>query len=144
MRQPDRAVVLITHDMDLAAALCDRLAVMLNCRIARLDSLEVIFRRRKTCCGQRVSHHRQCRCSRIGSTAMRETNFLRRLNPLTKLALAVAYIVTASLVFDPIFQLSVIAATLMLTHLIIERIGPLELAKVMSRPLPSSASGISG
>jgi energy-coupling factor transporter ATP-binding protein EcfA2 len=44
MRQPDRAVVLITHDMDLAAALCDRLAVMLNGRIARLDSLEAIFR----------------------------------------------------------------------------------------------------
>jgi energy-coupling factor transport system permease protein len=61
---------------------------------------------------------------------MRETNFLRRLNPLTKLALAVAYIVTASLVFDPSFQLSIIAATL-IPLIIIERIGPLELTKVM-------------
>jgi energy-coupling factor transporter ATP-binding protein EcfA2 len=47
LRQPDRAVVLITHDMDLAAALCDRLAVMANGRIMRLASPAAIFRDRR-------------------------------------------------------------------------------------------------
>ncbi len=43
LRQSGRGVVLITHDMDLAAALCDRLAVMSRGRLLKVDRSEVIF-----------------------------------------------------------------------------------------------------
>jgi energy-coupling factor transport system permease protein len=61
---------------------------------------------------------------------MGEKSFFCRLNPLTKLAAALAYIAAATFVFDPAFQLAVIVATLG-PLLIIERIGPVELAKTM-------------
>jgi len=43
LRQSGRGIVLITHDMDLAAALCDRLAVMSAGRLLRVDRSEAIF-----------------------------------------------------------------------------------------------------
>ena len=43
LRQSGRGVVLITHDMDLAAALCDRLAVMSRGRLLKVDRSEAIF-----------------------------------------------------------------------------------------------------
>ena len=43
LRQSGRGIVLITHDMDLAAALCDRLAVMSRGRLLKLDRREAIF-----------------------------------------------------------------------------------------------------
>jgi energy-coupling factor transport system ATP-binding protein len=43
LRQSGRGIVLITHDMDLAAALCDRLAVMSQGRLLKVDRSEAIF-----------------------------------------------------------------------------------------------------
>jgi energy-coupling factor transporter ATP-binding protein EcfA2 len=43
LRQSGRGIVLITHDMDLAAALCDRLAVMSRGRLLKVDRSEAIF-----------------------------------------------------------------------------------------------------
>ena len=43
LRQSGRGIVLITHDMDLAAALCDRLAVMSRGCLLWVDRSEAIF-----------------------------------------------------------------------------------------------------
>jgi energy-coupling factor transport system ATP-binding protein len=43
LREPDRAIVLITHDMDLAAALCDRVAVMEAGRVVRCGRADTLF-----------------------------------------------------------------------------------------------------
>jgi len=43
LRQSGRAILLITHDMDLAAALCDRLAVMSRGRLLKVDRSDAIF-----------------------------------------------------------------------------------------------------
>jgi len=43
LRQSGRGIVLITHDMDLAAALCDRLAVMSEGRLLKVDGSEAIL-----------------------------------------------------------------------------------------------------
>jgi energy-coupling factor transport system ATP-binding protein len=43
LRQPDRGIVLITHDMDLAAALCDRVAVMDAGRVVRCGRADTLF-----------------------------------------------------------------------------------------------------
>jgi energy-coupling factor transport system ATP-binding protein len=43
LRQPDRAIVLISHDMDLAAALCDRIAVMDAGRVVRCGRADTLF-----------------------------------------------------------------------------------------------------
>ncbi len=61
---------------------------------------------------------------------MARPTFLRRLNPLSKLAAALLYIVAATLVFDPVFQLSVIAASLG-SLLILECVRPADLAKAI-------------
>ncbi len=46
LSHPDRAVVVISHDMDLIAALCDRVAVLTSGRILRVDAAAAIFRDR--------------------------------------------------------------------------------------------------
>jgi energy-coupling factor transport system ATP-binding protein len=42
-RRPDRAIVLISHDLDLAAALCDRVAVMARGRVVRVDAAATVL-----------------------------------------------------------------------------------------------------
>jgi energy-coupling factor transport system ATP-binding protein len=43
LRRDGRGIVLITHDMDLAAGLCDRLAVMSRGRLLKVDRANAIF-----------------------------------------------------------------------------------------------------
>jgi energy-coupling factor transport system ATP-binding protein len=42
-RHPDRAIVLISHDLDLVAAVCDRIVVMERGRIVRSDSAAAVL-----------------------------------------------------------------------------------------------------
>jgi energy-coupling factor transport system ATP-binding protein len=42
-RRPDRAIILISHDLDLVAALCDRVAVMARGRVVRVDDAATVL-----------------------------------------------------------------------------------------------------
>jgi energy-coupling factor transport system ATP-binding protein len=42
-RRPDRAIVIISHDLDLVAALCDRVAVLERGRLARCDRAPAVL-----------------------------------------------------------------------------------------------------
>src|SRR5262249_39744664 len=42
-RSPDRAIVVISHDLDLIAALCDRIAVLDHGRLARIDRADAVL-----------------------------------------------------------------------------------------------------
>jgi energy-coupling factor transporter ATP-binding protein EcfA2 len=126
LRQSGRGVVLITHDMDLAAALCDRLAVM-----SREDCSRWIAAKRSSPmmpCSRRLgSGRRRRKFFRPGSMpAPLERSRLGRLNPLSKLTLAGAFLAASSLVFEPRFQLAAILAAL-LPLILLEGARPLEL-----------------
>src|SRR5262245_1310869 len=56
---------------------------------------------------------------------------LRRVNPLSKLAAALLYIVVATLVFDAGFQLLLLMATVIVL-IAFERVDPIMLVKVMA------------
>jgi energy-coupling factor transport system permease protein len=59
-----------------------------------------------------------------------ERTGLRRLNPITKLGLAIIYVAAASLVFRPDFQIAMILAALV-PLLLVERTPPLDLLKLL-------------
>lgn len=42
-RRPDRAIVVISHDLDLVAALCDRVAVLERGRVVRFDRADAVL-----------------------------------------------------------------------------------------------------
>jgi energy-coupling factor transport system permease protein len=60
-----------------------------------------------------------------------EAPCLHRVNPLTKLAAAVIYVAIATVIFDAVFQLALLAA-LVVVLAAIERVAPLELLKILS------------
>lgn len=63
---------------------------------------------------------------------------LRRLNPLSKLAVAILYIMVATVVFDAAFQLLLLTAVA-IALMALERVGPLTLLKVL---LPFALVGV--
>ncbi|HET6222162.1 MAG TPA: energy-coupling factor transporter transmembrane component T [Dongiaceae bacterium] len=56
---------------------------------------------------------------------------LERLNPLAKLAAAVIYFIAATVIFDPLIQLTLLLS-IILALIILERVEPLMLLKVMA------------